>query len=131
MRKFLVFLAVGLFVLGMAGVASAAVLNWEGTSWTFLADNPPGVLTGGGVATINGSAGVIPAHLSTRRLAASRGQIGGTFTRIVTDPDTIANGIAALIYDGVGGGEPARSSRSPGARRRPRPAGAPPRSTAS
>ena len=115
MRKFLVFLATGLFALGMAGVASAAVLNWEGTSWTFLADNPPGVLTGGGVATINGSAGVIPAHLSTRRLAASRGQIGGTFTRIVTDPDTIANGVAAIIYDGVGGGTGTQFALSGGA----------------
>ena len=42
-------------------------------------------------------------HLSTLRLAASRGQVGGSFTRIVTDPDTIANGIAALIYDDVHG----------------------------
>jgi hypothetical protein len=47
--------------------------------------------------------GAIPAHLSTLRLAASRGQVHGTFTRIVTDPDTIANGVLALIYDNVGG----------------------------
>jgi len=103
MRKLLVLLVTGLFVLGTAGMASAAVLNWEGTSYTILGDYPPGVLTGGGVATINGSAGVIPAHLSTLRLAESRGQVGGTFTRIVTDPDTIANGVAALVYDNVGG----------------------------
>jgi len=25
-----------------------------------------------------------------------------TFTRIVTDPDSIANGVAALVYAGVG-----------------------------
>ena len=103
MRKLLVLLVTGLFALGMAGVASAAVLNWSGTAYVYLADYPPGELTGGGVATINGSAGVIPAHLSTLRLAASRGQIGGDFTRIVTDPDTIANGVAALIYDEVEG----------------------------
>jgi hypothetical protein len=87
----------------MAGVANAAVLNWSGTSHVLLGDYPKGDLRGGGVATINGSDGVIPAHLSTLRLAASRGQIGGTFTRIVTDPDTIANGVLALIYDNVGG----------------------------
>jgi hypothetical protein len=103
MRKLLVLLATGLFALGMAGVASAAVLNWSGTALVHLADYPPGDLRGGGVATINGSDGVIPAHLSTLRLAASRGHIGGEFTRIVTDPDTIANGVLALIYDNVGG----------------------------
>jgi hypothetical protein len=97
-------MAIGLLALGMAAAASAAPLNYEGTSTTYLADYPPGVLYGGGVATINGSAGVIPAHLSTWRLAASRGQISGTFTRIVTDPETLANGVAALIYDNVGGG---------------------------
>jgi hypothetical protein len=86
MRRLLIFLAAGLFALGTAGVASAAVLNWEGTSLTYLADSPPGKLTGGGVATVNGSEGVIPAHLDTRRLAASRGQTGETFTRIVYWP---------------------------------------------
>jgi hypothetical protein len=89
--------------LGIAGVANAAVLNFSGTSTILLADFPPGQFTGGGVATINGSDGVIPAHLNTLRLAESRGQIQGTFTRIVTDPDTIANGVVALIYDQVGG----------------------------
>jgi hypothetical protein len=87
----------------MAGVASAATLNWSGTSTVLLAEYPPGDLRGGGVATINGSDGVIPAHLSTLRLAASRGNIRGSFTRLVTDPDVIANGILALIYDNVGG----------------------------
>jgi len=103
MRKLFVLIAAGCLVLGMAGVASAAVMNWSGSSRVLLGDYPEGNLTGGGVATINGSSGVIPAHLSTLRLAKSRGQIHGTFTRIVTDPDTIANGVAALIYDNVGG----------------------------
>jgi hypothetical protein len=87
----------------MAGAANAAVLNWSGTSTILLAEYPPGELRGGGVATLNGSDGVIPAHLSTLRLAESRGQIRGTFTRLVTDPDTIANGVLALIYQNVGG----------------------------
>jgi hypothetical protein len=89
--------------MGIAGVVNAAVLNFSGTSSIPLADFPVGVYSGGGVATINGSDGVIPAHLSTLRLAESRGQIKGTFTRIVTDPDTIANGVLALIYENVGG----------------------------
>ena len=103
MRRFLAFMATGLLLFGMAGAASAAVLNWSGTSRTLLADYPEGITTGGGVATINNSSGVIPAHLSTMRLAASRGQIGGTFTRLVTDPDVIGNGVYALIYSNVRG----------------------------
>jgi hypothetical protein len=103
MRKLFALMATGFLALGMAGVASAAVLNWSGTAHVYLAEYPIGDLRGGGVATINGSDGVIPAHLSTLRLAASRGQINGSFTRIVTDPDVIANGILALIYDNVGG----------------------------
>jgi hypothetical protein len=103
MRKFLALMATGLLIFGMAGAASAAVLNYSGTARVLLADYPEGILTGGGVATINGSDGVIPAHLSTLRLAASRGQIGGTFTRLVTDPDVLGNGVFALEYVGVGG----------------------------
>ena len=90
-------------VAGMAGVANAAVLNWEGTMTSLWVTFPPVERTGGGVATINASSGVIPAHLNTLRLAPSRGQIGGTFTRLVTDPDVIANGVYKLIYDEVGG----------------------------
>jgi hypothetical protein len=85
-------------------VANAALVNWSGTTTTYLADYPPGAVDGGGVATVNSSSGGIPAHLSTARLAASRGQMAGTFTRIVTDPDTIANGVSALIFDNVRGG---------------------------
>jgi hypothetical protein len=103
MRKLFVLLTTGFLVLGMAGVAGAAVLNWSGTTVQSLGDYPEGVLLGGGVATINGSSGGIPAHISTLRLAASRGQMKGTFTRIVTDPDTLGNGVYALVYDQVGG----------------------------
>ena len=86
MRKLFALMASGFLVLGMAGVASAAVMNYSGTARVLLADYPEGVLTGGGVATINDSSGGVPgAHLSTLRIAKSRGQIGGTFTRIVTD----------------------------------------------
>jgi hypothetical protein len=103
MRKLFVLLAIGFLVLGVVGTASAATLNFTGSARVLLADYPEGILDGGGVATINNSSGVLPAHLQTLRLAASRGQIGGTFTRIVTDPETLANGVSALVYDGVGG----------------------------
>ena len=101
MRKLFVLTASAFLALGTAGVANAAVMNWSGTARVSLGDFPEGVLTGGGVATINGSAGILPALLSPLRLAESRGQIKGTFTRIVTDPDIIGNGIALLKYDGI------------------------------
>ena len=103
MRKLFALMATGLLLFGVAGVANAAVMNFSGTATILLADYPDGVITGGGVATINNSAGVIPAHLNTLRLAASRGQINGTFTRLVTDPDVIGNGVYALEYIDVGG----------------------------
>jgi len=114
MRKLMAFLAAGLFALGTAGVASAAILDYSGTMTTYLGDFPPGAVAGGGVATINDSSGGVPAHLSTLRLAESRGQIGGGFTRFVTDPETIANGVAALVYD-IGAGTGTISAISGGA----------------
>jgi hypothetical protein len=60
-------------------------------------------LTGGGVATVNGVSGTIPAHLNTIQLAASRGGVSGTATNIITDPETAGNGIAALILESEGG----------------------------
>ena len=64
-----------------------------------IADIPQFHFTGGGVATVNDSAGAIPAHLNTLRLKGSRGQIDGTDTQFITDPDTAGNGIAAVIVD--------------------------------
>ena len=55
----------------MAGTASAAVLNWEGTFTVDMIDFGNGGGSGGGVATVNGSAGGVPAHLEH---AAPRGQ---------------------------------------------------------
>jgi len=101
MRKLFALMATGFLVFGMTSAASAALMNWSGTAWVLLADYPVGVVSGGGVATINDSSG--GAHLNTLRLAQSRGQIQGTFTRIVTDPDVIANGVSALEYINIGG----------------------------
>jgi hypothetical protein len=99
MRKWFVFVAAISIVVGAAGVASAAPLNWEGTLTVIIADNPRVNVTGGGVATINASAGGIPAHLSTLRLAASRGNVAGTETVFITDPEVVGNGVAAIVVD--------------------------------
>jgi hypothetical protein len=92
-------LASTLVALGVAGGAVAAPINWEGTSITKLGDFPPANVTGGGVATITTTG----SHISSIRLAASRGGIFGSFTQLVTDPETISNQIFAIQYVGVGG----------------------------
>jgi hypothetical protein len=61
-------------------------------------------VTGGGVATVNGSSGVIPAHLNTLRLAGSRGHVTGSMVNVVTDPDVAGNGIGGLKWEGMIGG---------------------------
>ena len=81
----------------VAGVSGAKPLNWSGTLSNFIGDLPNLSATGGGVATLNGTSGNIPAHLDTLKLAASRGHVTGTDTNIVTDPETAGNGIAAVI----------------------------------
>jgi len=103
MRKWFVLVAAISLVLGAAGVAGAAPLNWEGTANVIIADIPEFTISGGGVATVNNSAGVIPAHLDTLRLKGSRGQIAGTDTQFITDPETAGNGIAAVVVQVAGG----------------------------
>jgi hypothetical protein len=88
----------------MAGIASAATLNWEGTFVLDMVHLGKGVATGGGVATVNSSGGGIPAHINTLRLAASRGQFTGSSFDIVTDPEQAGNGIAAVAFEGIQGG---------------------------
>ena len=97
-KRFLLVAAISI-VVGAAGVASAAPLNWEGTLTVIIAENPRVHVTGGGVATVNASAGGIPAHLSTLRLAESRGNVAGTETVFITDPELAANGVAAIVVD--------------------------------
>jgi hypothetical protein len=65
-RKLLVVFSTGLLALGMAGVANAAALNWSGTFVLDMSDFGSGKATGGGVATVNGSNGVVPATLPAR-----------------------------------------------------------------
>jgi hypothetical protein len=103
MRRGFALVAAASFLCGGVDVASAASLNWEGTSTVVLSDLPQIHVRGGGVASVNGSAGAIPAHLNTLRLEASRGQVRGTQTVFVTDPQNLANGIAAVIVEAEGG----------------------------
>ena len=84
MRKLILLSISVLLALGMAGAASAAPLNWVGTSTLLLGDFPPTDIPGGGVATVNGSGAL--GHLNTLRFAASRGNVATDFTLLVTDP---------------------------------------------
>jgi hypothetical protein len=101
MRKWFMLVVAISIVVGAAGVASAAPLNWKGTITVIIADNPPVSVAGGGVATVNDSAGGIPAHLNTLRLAESRGNIGGVETVFITDPEVEGNAVAAIVVDGT------------------------------
>jgi len=97
MRQLSISLAVLTLVLGFALPAAARPLNFEGTLFTQTSTTLPLLAnTLGGVATVNGSAGAIPAHLQTLRLEGSR--LGGATTQMVaiTDPTVSANGIASL-----------------------------------
>jgi hypothetical protein len=87
--------------IGAVGAAEARPLNWAGTVTTITGTLPGIPISGGGVATVNGSSGPIPAHLQALRLAASRGNVTGTATNIITDPETAGNGIAAIVVQGA------------------------------
>jgi hypothetical protein len=95
-------IAVGMAAaLLVAEVAEASQLEWEGTLTTTTGSLPAVPIVGGGVATLNGSGGPIPAHLATLRLKASRGNVSGTNTNFVTDPEVAGNGIAAIVVQGA------------------------------
>ena len=96
MRKLMMLAAAAMLAFGVVGTASARPLNWEGSLLLELGDLPSLGNTGGGVATVNNSAGVIPAHLQTLQLKASRGGIAGTAMVAITDPTVSANGIASV-----------------------------------
>jgi hypothetical protein len=102
LRKLFVVFGAALLALGVSGSAGANPLNWAGTSTLLLGDFPPVGISGGGVATVNGSGGL--GHVDSLRLAASRGGINGTFSQFVTDPDTAGNSILKIEYDGITGG---------------------------
>jgi hypothetical protein len=93
MRKLLVLLSAALLVVGVAGVAGAAPLKWEGTLKIELGTLPTAFATGTGVATVNNSSGL--GHLSTIRLTNA---FEATELVPVTDPETTStNGIVLVI----------------------------------
>ena len=53
MRKQLAILGIGALVLGVAGAASAATLDFESVSDIQLGTTPPTITTSVGVATVN------------------------------------------------------------------------------
>jgi hypothetical protein len=88
--------------LGFSGSAGAALLNWDGTIQIITGSFGTGSIHPvGGVATVNSSSGVVPAHLNTLRFASSRQGPTGNVVDIVTDPEGVGNGIGAIIYSGV------------------------------
>ncbi len=96
-------LFVSIAILGIAGLASAAPMNWAGTTTVKLGDFAEARPTGGGVATLNSLTSTTPAHLNTMRLVPSRGQVTANFTKFVTDPDTQGNSIASIQFIGIEG----------------------------
>jgi hypothetical protein len=96
MRKVVMLSAVAMLAFGVVGTASAKPLNWAGTLVLELGELPALGNTGGGVATVNNSAGAIPAHLQTLQLKGSRGAVAGTAMVAITDPTVSANGIASV-----------------------------------
>lgn len=98
-------LAVATVLLTWGGGARAAALNWAGTATVHLYpdDNVNAKFRGGGVATVNGSSGVLPDHLDAIRLSKGRGLISGEHTHFVTDPELAAMGLAAVQYLGIEG----------------------------
>src|SRR5262245_4819659 len=82
-------------VLGV-DIAGAKELNFEADLSIQIGALPAMVMTGGGVATLNGANGNLPAHLISLTLAASRGNVAGTRTVVVTGQGTIAGAEAIL-----------------------------------
>jgi hypothetical protein len=93
--------AVALLALGVAGTASAAYLNYEGTLTIQLGDFPTIPAISQGVAKINNSGG--GSHVITLELKASNGGIVGGGMVPITDPKVKSNGIASVRIDATMG----------------------------
>jgi len=101
MRKLLVILTTSMLVIGVAGSASAAVVNIFTSTGTKLGFGKATITTAQGVATINRSLG--GDHLQTMRIAPTDGARGDPAP--VTDPETTGT-VASNIVDtafGLGG----------------------------
>src|SRR5262249_50828397 len=98
-------------VLGV-NIAGAKALNFEANLTVQVDHLPPMVTTGGGVATLNRANGELPAPLVSLPPAASRGNLTGTQTVVVTSPGTIAGAKAIIGQFQLGTGTLAPISRA-------------------
>jgi len=90
-----------IFVLAWAGSATAGTSMYKGTLKVLIGDLQPAILTGTGVATLNGMAG--GTHVTTITVAS--GDIQGSTIIPVTDPVGIAdNGIISVRLTATNGG---------------------------
>jgi hypothetical protein len=108
MRRPPLWVALGLLILGVGVAAEAAPLNFDGVLCTELdSDLPTWENDFGGVATVNSSAGEIPADLQTLRVKASRIGTTGSGPVGITAANGGADGIASirLDFDGLGTGD--------------------------
>jgi hypothetical protein len=111
MRKLLIILAAGAFLVGMVGAASAGTLKWRGTLSLEYGTVEPIIITGVGVAGINGSGG--GDHLSTLSIF---GGITGTEQASPTDLLTVFRAEVALgtgVLGPISGGGPLSANTLP------------------
>jgi hypothetical protein len=110
MRKLLGLLVSGVLVLGMAGAADAALLDFSGTIKVIMGSMRPMYSVGTGVATVNNSSGL--GHLSTLRLGTGISNMVFS-TQLATDPvaptitkviGTFGNGNTGTLGPISGGG---------------------------
>jgi len=98
MRKLLVLLFATAVVFGFAMQATAGTSHYAGTIQVNLGQLDPALVTGTGVATLNGGAG--GSHVTTLTLGAS--EISGTQVVPVTDPDGVFVSIRLTATGGAG-----------------------------
>lgn len=96
MRGRLALLGPALLGLALAGPAGSAPLNWAGTATSLIGDFPEAITTGGGVATVNSSNGIVPAGIVTLRLAEGRGNLHGKNTIPI---DSSTNGLSQIVLE--------------------------------
>lgn len=95
MRKLLVTALAAMLTIGLAGSASAAILDAMTSTGTKLGFGKVGITTGAGVVTVNGSLG--GDHLNTLRIAPTDPMDAAPVP--VTDPESTGT-IASNIVDG-------------------------------
>lgn len=97
MRRAIVLFAAAMLAVVVGFPAGAGLLNFDGTFTTEIGSELPALNNSlAGVATVNNSAGGVPAHLQTLQLKGSRGAGETSAMVAITDPVVAANGIASI-----------------------------------